>query len=117
MQRHYPFSVFAPDVFDFGGLPLYFAVPIFTLVITAVAVFFACRRMNTGSVWPAVIAHGGHNSFTLAFFNDMTSETGSARYIAGEVGVGLLVAWGIVARVCWRVCSKSTTVATQSSPG
>ena len=55
---HYPLIFFAPDVFDFGGLPLNFAVPIFTLVITVVAVFFAYLRMKTGSVWPAVIAHG-----------------------------------------------------------
>ena len=50
-----------------------------------------------------------HNSFTLAFLNDMTSQTGSAPYIAGEVGVGLLISWGIVALVCWRVYSRSRT--------
>ena len=93
-------------VFDFGGLPLGFAVPMFTLILIAVSVVLAWLRMKTGSIWPAVIVHGSHNSFTLSFFNDLTSETGDAPYIAGEVGIGLLVAWGIVALVSWRIYSN-----------
>ena len=60
--------------------------------------------------YTAVIVHGSHNSFTLSFFNDLTSETGDALYIAGEVGIGLLAAWGIVALVSWKIYSKSHQV-------
>ncbi len=112
---HYPLIFFAPDVFDFGGLPLYFAVPMFTLVLIPVSVVFGWLRMKTGSVWPAVILHASHSSFTLSFFNDLTSQAGSAPYIAGEVGIGLLVIWGVVALACWRIYSKSPTVSTQAS--
>lgn len=94
---HYPLIFFAPEVFDFGNLPLYFAVPMFTLSLIAVSFFLGWLRMKTGSVWPAVIAHGSHNSITLSFFNDLTSQSGSAPYIAGEAGIGLLIVWGIVA--------------------
>jgi hypothetical protein len=38
----------------------------------------------------------------LSFFNDLTSNDGAARYIAGEVGVGLLVVWVIVALILLR---------------
>ena len=112
---HYPLIFFAPEVFDFGTLPLYFAVPMFTLILIAVSVVLGWLRLTTGSVWPAVIVHGSHNSFTLSFFNDLTSQTGNAPYIAGEVGVGLLVAWGIVALVAWRIYSKPPIVSKQSS--
>lgn len=64
----------------------------FTLSLTVVSIFLAWLRLKTGSVWPAVIAHGSHNSLTLNFFNNMTSQEGAAPYIAGEIGVGLLVA-------------------------
>ena len=112
---HYPLIFFAPEVFDFGGLSLYFGVPMFTLTLIAVSVVLGWLRLKTGSVWPAVIAHGSHNSFTLSFFNDLTSETGAAPYIAGEVGIGLLVAWGIVALTAWRIYSKSHPVSKQAS--
>ncbi|MCH8309175.1 MAG: CPBP family intramembrane metalloprotease, partial [Chloroflexi bacterium] len=110
---HYPLIFFAPEVFDFGTLPLYFAVPMFTLVLIAVSVVLGWLRLTTGSVWPAVIVHGSHNSFTLSFFNDLTSESGAAPYIAGEVGIGLLVMWVIAALACWRLYSKSPIVSEQ----
>lgn len=113
---HIPLIIFLPDQFDFGGLPLYYTLPVFTLSLTAVSVFLAWIRLKTGSVWPAVIAHGSHNSITLSFFNDLTSQTGSAPYIAGEVGIGLLVAWVVVAVVCWRIYSRSNAVSTHISP-
>jgi membrane protease YdiL (CAAX protease family) len=94
---HFPLIIFAPEVFDFGELPLYFALPMFTLIFIPVSAVLGWLRMRTGSVWPAVIAHGSHNALTLSFFNDLTSVDGAAPYIAGEVGVGLLAAWGIAA--------------------
>ena len=105
---HYPLIFFAPDVFDFSGLQLYYSVPVFTFSLVVVSVFLAWLRLKTGSVWPAIIAHGSHNSITLSFFNDLTSQSGIARYIAGEVGIGLLVVWGVVAVVFWRIYSKCT---------
>jgi len=87
----------------------------FTLSLTVVSIFLAWLRLKTGSVWPAVIADGSHNRLTLNFFNNMTSQEGSAPYIAGEVGVGLLVAWTIVALIFWRIFSRSNTVEAQVS--
>ena len=78
-------------------------MPVFTLSLVVVSVFLAWLRLKTGSVWPAIIAHGSHNSFTLTFFNDLTSQSGIAPYVAGEVGIGLLVVWGVVAGVFWRL--------------
>lgn len=112
---HYPLIFFAPDVFDFGSLPNYYAVPVFTLSLVAVSIFLAWLRLKTGSVWPAVIAHGSHNSLTLSFFNDLTSQTGSAPYIAGEVGIGILIAWGIVGLACWKIFSRSPAASVQTS--
>ncbi|MDA0799104.1 MAG: CPBP family intramembrane metalloprotease [Chloroflexi bacterium] len=99
---HFPLIIFAPEVFDFGELPLIFALPMFTLIFIPVTAVLGWLQMKTGSVWPAVIAHGSHNALTLSFFNDLTSQDGAAPYIAGEVGVGLLVAWAIVAFILLR---------------
>lgn len=111
---HYPLIFFAPEVFDFGELPLGFSVPMFTLVLMAVSIVLGWLRLKTGSIWPGVIVHGSHNSYTLSFFNDHTLPTGSAPYIAGEVGVGLVVAWVIVALISWRFYSKSSTYPEQA---
>jgi uncharacterized protein len=99
---HYPLIIFASDVFDFGALPLYFALPMFTLTFIPVTAVMGWLQLKTGSVWPAVLMHGSHNAITLSFFNELTSESGAAPYIAGEVGVGLLAAWGAVVLFVWR---------------
>jgi membrane protease YdiL (CAAX protease family) len=99
---HFPLIIFAPEVFDFGELPLLFALPMFTLIFIPVSAVLGWLQVKTGSFWPAVIAHGSHNALTLSFFNDLTSNDGAARYIAGEVGVGLLVVWVIVALILLR---------------
>ena len=99
---HYPLIFFAADLFEFSETPLWFAVPSFTLIIVIVSVVFAWLRLMSGSVWPAVILHASHNNFSLGFFADRTSESGTAPYIVTEVGVGLLVAWMIIAYVFWR---------------
>ena len=104
---HYPLIFFAPGLFDFSALHWYYTAPMFTLSLVAVSVVLGWLRLKTGSVWPAVIAHGSHNSFTLSFLNDLTSQTGNAPYVASEVGIGLLVAWVIVALVCLRIYSTS----------
>ncbi len=112
---HYPLILFAPGLFDFNGLSLDLALPMFTLSLVAVSVVLGWIRLKTGSVWPAVIAHGSHNSFTLTFLNDMTNQSGVTPYLASEVGIGLLVAWAIVALLCWKVYFKSPTVANDAS--
>jgi membrane protease YdiL (CAAX protease family) len=112
---HYPLIMFAPGLFDFSGLQLYFTLPMFTLSLIAVSVVLGWIRLKTGSVWPAVIAHGSHNSFTLTFLNDMTVQSGVTPYIASEVGIGLLLTWTIVALVCWKIYSQSPTVTTEAS--
>ena len=43
---HYPIIFFAPEVFDFGGLPLGFAVPMFTLILIAVSVVLGWLRLK-----------------------------------------------------------------------
>ena len=47
---HYPLIFFAPEAFDFVGVPNYFAVPMFTLILIAVSVVLGWLRLKTGSI-------------------------------------------------------------------
>lgn len=103
---HYPLIFFAADLVEFSETPLWFAVPSFTLIIVVVSIVFTWLRLMSGSVWPAVILHASHNNFSLGFFADRTSESGAAPYIVTEVGLGLLIAWVVIAYLFWRKRSE-----------
>ena len=99
---HYPLIFFAAELFEYSDAPAWFALPSFTLVIVVVSVIIAWLRLKTRSLWPAVILHASNNNFNSGFLGDLTSSSGTAPYIVTEVGVGLLLAWGIVAYLFWR---------------
>ena len=103
---HFPLIFFAAELFEFSETPLWFAVPSFTLIIVIVSVVFTWLRLMSGSVWSAVILHASHNNFSLGLFADRTSESGAAPYIVTEVGVGLLIAWVVIAYLFWRKRSQ-----------
>ncbi len=93
---------FAAELFEYSDAPAWFALPSFTLVIVVVSVIIAWLRLKTRSLWPAVILHASNNNFNSGFLGDLTSSSGTAPYIVTEVGVGLLLAWRIVAYLFWR---------------
>lgn len=59
---------------------------LFIGAITPVGLLYARWRMATGSVWPAVIAHGAWNIVIQSVFDRSTTGTGSALWI-GESGI------------------------------
>jgi len=97
---HYP-SMFvlayrgeAPHAFEVVGL---------TLQLIAGSFVLAWLRLRSGSVWPAAIFHGVHNIVVPMVLDPATADTGITEYVVGEFGLGLALAWGVVAYFCWRL--------------
>src|SRR6185437_14805264 len=78
---HWPILLFA----DYNpGTPVWFYLPAFTLLITAISFVWTWMRLKSGSIWPGVVLHASHNTFIQLFFDPLTVDAPKTRYIAGE---------------------------------
>jgi membrane protease YdiL (CAAX protease family) len=94
-----------PDILFFGynaGLPPVYAVTCFTVTLVAAGVFFTWLRLVSGSVWPAVFAHGLGNAIGGGVFERTTENGPLTSYVASEFGAGAAVAAIAVAYVFWK---------------
>ncbi|TBW30234.1 CPBP family intramembrane glutamic endopeptidase [Gramella sp. KN1008] len=71
------------------GTPLWYQVFCFILMVVSGSVMLAWLRIQSGSLWPAVVFHATHNGVIQAFFDRLTSDTGYTGYFIGEFGIGL----------------------------
>ena len=69
--------------------------------ITPVGLIFARWRMASGSVWPAVMAHGSWNVVVQSVFDPFAPGERSAMWV-GESGVLTVVALWLVCALIWR---------------
>ena len=96
---HFPVMLLA----DYhSAAPLWFAMPMFTLSVMAVALILAWLRLKSGSLWPAVILHASHNLFVQQVFDPMTLDFGLTPYLTTEFGVGLAIVYALIAYYYWR---------------
>jgi membrane protease YdiL (CAAX protease family) len=85
-----------------AGTPGWYAVPCFAAMVVALAVVLAWLRLRSGSVWPAAILHASHNLFVQGFFDQVTVDTGPTKWLTGEFGAGLALAFIAVGWIFWR---------------
>ncbi len=85
-----------------GGTPPWYSVLCFAVMVVAMGFPFAWLRLRSGSVWPAAILHASHNLFIQAFFDRVTVDTGPTRWLTGEFGAGLALAFIAIGWVFWR---------------
>ncbi|HMG06189.1 MAG TPA: type II CAAX endopeptidase family protein [Chthoniobacterales bacterium] len=103
---HFPALIFA----DYNaGTPVWYGLSCFTLMVVADSFILAWLTLRSGSLWPAAIFHGSHNLFIQSIFTPLTRDTGPAKYIVDEFGIGLVITVTIAAIVlCWRARSGPT---------
>ncbi len=96
---HYPLILFGNYS---GGVPTWFALPVFTWMVLASSFVYAWLRLKSGSVWTGVIAHASHNLFIQQIFDPLTTDHRLTTYVTTEFGVGLALAYTILAIYFWR---------------
>jgi membrane protease YdiL (CAAX protease family) len=62
-------------------------VPMFLVAVTALGVFYGWLRLQTDSVWPAVLAHSAHNVAVSWMSGLVVGNAVAIQYIAGEGAV------------------------------
>jgi membrane protease YdiL (CAAX protease family) len=95
---HYPLLLlgdYHPDT------PVWFYLPLFTLLVPVINFVWTWMRLKSGSLWPCVILHAAHNTFIQRFFEPMTVYNKKTPYVASEFGAALGVMAILLAVYFW----------------
>ncbi|MCB2308263.1 CPBP family intramembrane metalloprotease [Clostridium estertheticum] len=68
------------------GTPLWFKLPMFVIEVIAITVIMSVLRLESNSVWPAILLHASHNYFDQAIFGTLTNSINKSYYV-GETGI------------------------------
>jgi uncharacterized protein len=96
---HYPLLLlgdYHPDT------PVWFYLPLFTLLVPAISFVWTWMRLKSGSLWPCVMLHAAHNTFIQRFFDPLTVYSKKTGYVAGEFGAALGVISILMAVYFWK---------------
>ena len=100
---HYPAIIYA----DYNrSTPLIFQLVVFTVAVIGYSILTAWLRLKSGSLWPVVLWHGGHNLLIQQIFMMMTNDTGVTYYFVDDFGIGILIASIIMGIVFWNKRSE-----------
>jgi membrane protease YdiL (CAAX protease family) len=68
---HYPILLLA----DYNGhTPVWYYLPLFTLLLPVISFVWTWMRLKSGSLWPGVVLHAAHNTFIQQFFDPLTVD-------------------------------------------
>ena len=81
------------------GLPLWYQIFCFTILVISSAMILAILRMRSNSLWPAVVFHAVHNGVIQHFYDRITLDTGMTIWFIGEFGISLAIVVAIFAVV------------------
>jgi uncharacterized protein len=82
--------------------PVWFYLPLFTLLLPVISFVWTWMRLKSGSLWPCVILHAAHNTFMQQFFAPLTVWNKKTSYVAGEFGLALGVIAILMAVYFWK---------------
>lgn len=81
----------------------------FAATLLALTVVMNTFRWATGSVWPAVFIHTGHNQLFLELPSRSLTETGGLPW-SSEMGWGTAICWAVMAFVVFRFFKRTTAM-------
>jgi membrane protease YdiL (CAAX protease family) len=82
--------------------PVWFYLPLFTLLVPLINFVWTWMRLKSGSLWPCVVLHAAHNTFIQRFFDPITVYNKKTAYVAGEFGAALGVISILMAVYFWK---------------
>lgn len=69
---HYPIFLLARGYN--GGTPVWYYLPLFTVLLPLISFLWAWMRLKSGSLWPCVVLHAAQNTFFQEFFDPLTVD-------------------------------------------
>lgn len=96
---HWPLIIWLGGTPD--GVPVWFALLMFTLGTTALGAILAGLQLRWG-IWPGVLVHAVQNATLYHVVEPLTAERAHTDWFGTETGVFAVVAVGVAAAVAWR---------------
>lgn len=81
--------------------PILYQLCCFTVSVTALNFVLVWLRLRSGSIWPGVLLHAGHNIWIQEVFTPVTRNTGHTNWWIDEFGAGLAIGLTALAVACW----------------
>jgi membrane protease YdiL (CAAX protease family) len=92
---HLPLILLAD--YSLPGVPKWYAVLMFTLVVMGINTAICWLRLKSGSFWTAALFHASHNLFIQSIFTPLTIQTKLTPDIIDEFGIGLALVGVVIA--------------------
>jgi membrane protease YdiL (CAAX protease family) len=103
---HYPILLFT----DYGtGSPRWYSLACFTVAVVGLSFAFTWLRLRSGSIWPPVLLHAGHNLFLLHVFTPLMAEHRTTYPLTGEGGLLFALAAVLVGVAFWALGPRLST--------
>jgi membrane protease YdiL (CAAX protease family) len=97
---HYPLVLLG--VYGNQGVPVWFGLICFTVMILGASFVFAWMRLRSGSLWTACLLHANHNFFIQNVYSLLTRGNALTPYFADEFGIMLAAVLVVTAYGFWR---------------
>jgi membrane protease YdiL (CAAX protease family) len=69
------------------GVPIWYSLVCFTLLVFGITPFVAAQRLRSGSFWPGALLHASHNLFIQGVFVSALIANGKTPWLVGEFGI------------------------------
>jgi membrane protease YdiL (CAAX protease family) len=100
---HYPLILFS----DYNnGTSKLLSFIFFTIMVIAICFITTWMRQRSKSLWTGVAFHASHNMFVQGIFDQITVDYGKTKLITTEFGIGLAIAYTLMAFYFWKKSSK-----------
>jgi membrane protease YdiL (CAAX protease family) len=95
-----------------GGTSPAYSIACFAIMVVAISFPLTWLRLRSRSVWPAVLLHASHNLFIQGFFDVVTVDTGTTKYMVGEFGAALAIVTAVTGYIFWTMRDRVPAPAT-----
>ncbi len=100
---HYPLMI--AGLYQ-SGTPAWYQLPMFTIEVVLITAVMAYLRLNSNSLWPAILLHASHNIIDQSICAPLT-KAGNSAYFAGETGFITVICILIITLILFRKKARS----------
>lgn len=101
---HLPVMLFTSEYHD--GENSWLLLPLSIASTVFLAPVIGSLRMRTGSVWTSSVMHTSHNLVWLVLATVFANDSEAAVYIAGDMGIVVVVFYALLTGIMWRKASN-----------
>lgn len=89
-----------------SSAPIWYSILCFLILIIGISFVFTWIRLQSGSLWTAVILHATHNVIIQDILDRITIDKGITEFFTTEFGLGLAIMGFLLGIIFWKLEKK-----------